>query len=176
MTKIKLHFDSIKQSVTYSIEDEYDELKKITVDDIKKYNKLVENLTKSFSSQITSHVKNEQNPPLNVDVSNPVPTLTVPDELVPIIEKLDERIKFPMLWYFSSVPIMTVSDFLNLCSSEGFTLNSYWLPSAGGHFSGKLVNSDKMFHRVGRQGKEKTWELTKIGKLKLSNKINELKK
>ena len=89
--------------------------------------------------------------------------------------KLEERIRFPILWYHSTKQIMTVEEFLTVCADKGFSLNTSWLPSAGGNFKNRLVNEDKMFKEVNKVGKNKTWSLTDIGKLKVKRVIQNIK-
>lgn len=88
---------------------------------------------------------------------------------------MEERARFPVLWYFSNKPIMSVKEFLNICAETGFSLGPSWLPSAGGNFLNRLVNEDKMFHKKAKMNGEQTWELTDIGKLKVKKILNDLK-
>lgn len=102
-------------------------------------------------------------------------SINVPEETIDQIERLDERIKFPILWHYSSKPIMTVEEFLNACSDKGFSLSPSWLPSAGGNFKNRLVKEDKMFREADKLGKNKTYTLTDIGKLKIKRELQKIK-
>ena len=101
--------------------------------------------------------------------------INVPEEIVDQITGLDERVRFPILWYYSSKQIMTVEEFLNACSDKGFSLSSSWLPSAGGNFKNRLVREDKMFREAEKIGKNKAWTLTDIGRLKIKRELQNIK-
>lgn len=103
--------------------------------------------------------------------------INIPEEIIENITNLDERIQFPILWYFSTQPIMSVNEFLNACADKGLTLNPSWHTSAGGNFKNRLVKEDKMFTQVKNiESKEKVWKLTDVGKLKIKKQVNDLRK
>jgi len=101
--------------------------------------------------------------------------IRVPEDLVDKIENMIERVRFPVLWYFSNKQIMSVKEFLNICAETGFSLGSSWLPSVGGTFLNRLVKEDKMFRKGAKVDGEQTWELTDIGKLKVKKILDDLK-
>ena len=99
--------------------------------------------------------------------------IQVPEKFVDDIIKMDERSRFPILWYFSTKQIMSVKEFLNICSETGFSLSPSWLTSAGGNFSNRLVKEDKMFRKAKKENGELLWELTDIARLKIKRQVNE---
>ena len=103
--------------------------------------------------------------------------INLPVELIDKIIELEESQQIPILWHYSTKPVMTVKEFLEAAAKKGFTLSHSWLPSAGGSFSGTFVKKGGIFHDVKIKGKgnEKSWEMTDIGRFKIIKKLNGLK-
>ncbi len=104
--------------------------------------------------------------------------INLPSDMIDKISNLDEQKKLPVLWYYSTKPVMSVKEFMEIATKKGFTLNHSWLPSSGGAFSVTFVKKMGLFHQVKIKGKgnEKYWKLTDVGKFKITKMINELKK
>jgi len=175
MKKIKIKINPIKKEITYEIEVELDDISKIDEKDIKQieehFSKLKKkiNFIKNESLEIVKSTK-------EASTSQKI-ELHVPDNLIEKIESIEnEEKKIPILWSFSTKEKMSVSEFLELCSKNGFSLSTTWLPSEGGRFSTKIVKNEKFFHNVDKKGSEKYWELTKVGKLKIRKMIQILDK
>jgi len=109
-------------------------------------------------------------------VENESIDIKIPEEMIENITDLDERTQFPIIWYFSTIPILTVSEFLNACADKGLSLSPSWHTSAGGNFKNRLVKEDKMFTSIKTKNHEKKWKLTDVGKLKIKKLLNELQK
>ena len=109
--------------------------------------------------------------------SNDNISINVPENLIESLLKLDERKLIPILWSFSSQPIMKVEDFINACFEKGFMLSTSWLPSAGGNFKTRLIKEDKMMTEIKLKIKgKKSWKLTDVGKMKIKKILIEMGK
>lgn len=110
------------------------------------------------------------------DSINSVSDINLPANLIDKIMNLDESQQIPILWHYSTKPVMTVKEFLESAAKKGFTLSHSWLPSAGGSFSGTFVKKGGIFHDVKIKGKgnEKSWKMTDIGKFKINKIVSEL--
>jgi len=129
-----------------------------------------EKSTKNSSPKIS--IENKSQTSLNNEIS-----INMPENLIESLMKLEERKLFPILWSFSSQPIMIVEDFINACSEKGFMFSPSWLPSAGGHFKARLIKEDKMLTETKLKIKgRKTWKLTDVGKIKLRKELANIKK
>lgn len=126
--------------------------------------------------------KNTKNPKISIEnkpetSQNEEITFNIPDDLIESIMKLDERQQIPILWSFSSQPVMSVENFITACSEKGFLLNPSWLPSAGGNFKNRLVKEDrKLTDAKVKIGGKKTWKLTDIGKIKIKKELASITK
>lgn len=176
MVKLNLRIDPIRKEISYELSGNLDEIDSIDLDQIKKINSKAEKITKELGFYKKSSPPSDLPvPSLDEKFNKSTPIIHVLEDMLSKIEKLDEKEKFPVLWSFSSKPIMTVDEFLSECAEKGFTLSPSWLPRAGGHFSQTLVKRMKMFHKVGKSGNKSTWKLTDIGKLKVKQIIKKLK-
>ena len=176
MSNFKIRINPATKEVDYTIEGNYDDLLKIDYDKIKEMNKIVKKIVGTFDMPSKKdHEKStyRYDPTLS---QNNKPDIVVPSNIVENVEKLDDRQKIPILWNFSSKPIMPVGEFLTAAAAQGFSLSPTWHPSAGGNFATKLVSEDKMFREREKKGKEKTWELTNVGKLKITAELKKLEK
>ncbi|MEC4847667.1 MAG: hypothetical protein RI100_00565 [Nitrosarchaeum sp.] len=110
-------------------------------------------------------------------LSNNEISINIPENLIESLMKLDERQLIPILWSFSSNPIMNIEGFIQSCGEKGFLLNSSWLPSVGGNFKNRIVKEDRMLTdaKTTINGK-KAWKLTDVGKIKLNKILSELSK
>lgn len=184
MLSARIHVNPSLGEVFYEIEGSTDELSAIDLVYVNKLNKLA----KDISSTLDIVERKEQSKLLSVNsslgkeakkdeyaISDPPIEIRVPQELIDSIIKLEERIKFPILWYFSSRQSMTVKDFLMTCAKKGFGLSFSWLPSAGGNFKRRLVNEDMLFREADKLGREVVWEFTDLGKLKVMKEIEKLR-
>ena len=110
-------------------------------------------------------------PELDVNLNS---TINIPKNLLIKIMDLDVKKQIPILWSFSSNPVMTVAAFLEICVRKGFVLSHSWLPSAGGAFSTNFVKKG-WFQEVKVKGdKSKHWKLTVAGNLKIAKIIKDL--
>ncbi len=128
----------------------------------------LENEIKSLKQIMSPIYQQSQNTDSNFYIK-----IQVPEKIIDDVIKMDERFRFPTLWYFSTKQIMSIKEFLNVCSETGFSLNPSWLPSTGGNFNNRLVKEDKMFRKVKKENGEQTWELTDMARLKIKRKISE---
>jgi len=176
MIKFNLRIDPSKKEISYELSGDLDEIESIDIAQIKKINVKVEKIIKDlgFTKKSILHTDSTVQP-LDKKLDKSKPLIQVPEESMSKIENLDEKKKFPVLWSFSSKPIMTVEEFLSECAEKGLTLKPYWLPTAGGHFSKTMVKDGKMLHKVGKSGNKTTWKLTDMGKLKVKQILKELK-
>jgi len=177
MINYKINIIPIQKIISCSIEGDFDELDSIDITKIKKLNAKIEKLSKELGYEESVSSIQEYKTKITGKKSNDsIPILHVPDDLMQKIEELDERKKFPVLWSFSSNPIMTVDEFLTECTAKGFTLSPNWLPTAGGYFSTTMVKGAKILRKVAKKGNKTTWTPTDMGKLKIKQMINDLKK
>jgi hypothetical protein len=114
------------------------------------------------------------NSSINTDNSQVI--IDIPKNMIEKIMALDESSQIPILWYYSTKPIMSVKEFLTVCAKKGFMLSHSWLPAAGGHFAGTFITKKKIFHEVksDTKSKEKLWQLTDVAKFKISKIIAEM--
>ena len=171
MIDFKIRVNPSTKEVDYTVEGSYEDLLKVNFDTIKEMNILIQKIKETFPEEEIHDVPKAIT---NIPKENSDLQISVPTDLIDTIEKMDERSKIPLLWYYSSKPIMTVSEFLEMSSDTGFSLSSNWHPSAGGHFASTLVSQDKMFREKGKKGREKLWELTDVGKLKMKALIKKI--
>lgn len=103
--------------------------------------------------------------------------INIPENLIEPLMEIDERSQIPILWSFSSHPIMDIESFIHSCSEKGFLLSPSWLPSTGGNFKNRLVKEDKMLTdaKTKINGK-KAWKLTDVGKIKLKRILSKISK
>ena len=184
MLTTRMCVDPLRREVTYEIEGSIDELAAIDLVYLNKLNVLVNKISSGFgivnepeqSTQSTnSTVKaNKENKKEQTVAGDQPIEIKVPSELIEGILKLEERIRFPILWHFSNIQRMTVKDFLIACTKKGFGLSSSWLPSAGGNFKGRLVTEDKMFYEDGKIGSQTAWLLTDVGKVKIKKELEKM--
>lgn len=175
MTNFKIRINPITNEVDYTIEGSYEELIKIELSEIKKLNNVVQKIKKTFPKEKMQDSSRKAEK-ISIDDSSDL-KINVPSNLVEIIEQMDdEKIKFALLWSYSTKPVMTINEFLKVCSSTGFTLSPSWHTSTGGYFASQLVSGDKMFRQKGKRGKEKLWELNDVAKLKINAEIRKLER
>jgi len=143
----------------------------ITDDDGKTYDGTLD-FKKTTSDSTKISVKNESETSSNDQIS-----INIPENLIEPLMAIDERRQIPILWSFSSQPIMDVESFIETCSEKGFLFGSSWLPSAGGNFKNRIVKEDKMLTdaKIKINGK-KAWKLTDVGKVKLKRIIADISK
>lgn len=176
MTNFKIRVNPTTKEVDYMIEGNYSDLLSVDMNKINEMNKIVKKISETFDTLSTNDYADlVSTRPHNKSASDKS-NIDVPSNLISIVENLDDRLKIPILWSFSSKPAMSVGEFLTTSAAQGFSISSSWHPSSGGQFATKLVNADKMFHTVKSEGKEKIWELTTVGKLKIANELKKLKK
>lgn len=184
MLTVRMRINPTQGEVTYDIEGSTDELTTLDLAQINKLNALANKIASMFDvvkkkegyphshrgsiKTTKDHKKDQDIDELPIDIS-------IPQELIEEILKLEERIRIPVLWYFSTRQKMTVKDFLMACARKGLTLNSSWHPSAGGNFKRRLINEDKMFHETEKVGRDAILELTDIGRLKIMKELEKLK-
>lgn len=177
MVTFKLHVNPLTKEVSFDIEGSYDEIRKVDLNKINELNKVVEEIifvlqnNKSKLLPSKAHNMDKKN---TADETQLHLEIKVPGEIIDDILNLKERVRFPILWYFSNQSIMKVKEFLTACADKGFPLRTTWLPNLGGDFTKILVHKDKMFHEVDKVDGEKRWTLTDVGKLKIKKLINEL--
>lgn len=176
MKKFKIKINPISKEISYEIEGDLDDIEKIDANDIKRIEKHFLKLQNKASLKNNESKKRIKK---NNDEEKPIQQLElkIPSNLVEKVELLkNENIKFPILWSFSTQEKMTVNEFFELVSNEGFSLSTSWLPKTGGNFSSTLVKRDKIFHLKEKKGSENIWAFTKVGKLKVEKHIQKLKK
>lgn len=184
MLTARLQINPNLEEVSYEIEGPIEELAAIDLSSIEQMNALVNKINsrlevkgngKTYEIRNNNSSGASQKQTIEESTASTSIEINVPVDLIESILKLEERIRFPILWHFSNHEKMTIKDFLMACAKKGFTLSSSWLPSAGGNFKGRLVNEDKMFHEAGKIGNQTAWALTDVGKLKIMKELEKLK-
>ena len=175
MVNYKINVNPNQKTVSFEIKGSFEELESINLNKIKELHTKVNNISKELGFNVSKSPKIESDSKDDEKDDEELETkIKIPEHLMSKVESLDERKKFPILWYFSSNPIMTVDEFLTQCVQKGFSLKPWWLPTAGGKFSKTFVQEDKILHKVGKRGSKTTWTFTDIGKLKIMKMIKEL--
>lgn len=177
MLTTKIRINPTQHEVTYEIEGTINQLQELDLKEIEKLNTIVNRIASVFKSEekVTHQKKNlDEAEGEDVNENNVTIEINIPTELIDAVQKLDERIRFPILWYFSNQKRMAVKDFLLACARKGVSLSSSWHPSAGGNFKKRLVGEDKMFHEDGKVGGQTAWKLTDVGELKVTKEIERL--
>lgn len=183
MTTIRMLVNPSHGHVTYEIEGSAEEMIRLDLGQIVKLNELADQIAGTLTSVKQKEKSNSESTNQSTEDGGKENGLTnvdrlleinVPNELVEKITTLDERVRMPLLWYFSNRHSMTVKEFLMACAKKGFSLSASWLPSTGGNFKNRLVNEDKMFREANKIGREIVWDFTDVGKLKIMKEIEKL--
>lgn len=173
MLEYKIRVNPNTGEVDYVVEGSYEELLIMDMDKVKGLNEIVKKITKTLDNKniiLTKAVESGITKPKTVSELE----INAPQNLWQKINEIDERTRFPILWFYSTKPVMSVKEFLTLCAKKGFSLNTSWLPSVGGNFASKLVKEDKMFKEEGKEGGEKLWAMTDLGRIRIQQEIHKL--
>jgi len=179
MVRVRVRADPQAGAISFELEGEHDEIVAFNPEDFGRLNQRIIEFANAVGIGTTSapSVKEaiRKKPPSGKQTGIDGPVLSVPADHLEKILQLEEMARIPVMWYFSSKPSMTVNEFLSAAAKKGVPLSSSWSPSAGGNFTTRLVNKDKMFVAEGKVGRTTKFRLTDLGLLKVEKTLAELK-